>query len=154
MAYQEQEQEQEQEHDQEHKEDSSEPPSTAASKPSKPDEPVAENFPPVECVGRVKTWRMTAAKLFEWRESFPTVDVDLEIRKAYQWLRDNRGKRKTASGMPTFIGRWLTNATNGGGGQRGLFDRQNGKASKFIQPGANYDPEAGKAHDPTYGSMQ
>ena len=81
------------------------------------DEAFAENFPPVECVGPVKSWRMTTAKLFEWRESFSTLDVDMEIRKAYQWLRDNRTKRKTADGMTKFIGAWLTRATNERGGK-------------------------------------
>lgn len=132
--------------------DSSEPPSTAASKQTA-DEPIVESFPPVECVGKVKTWRMTQAKHVEWRESFSTIDVDLEIRKAYQWLRDNPEKRKTSSGMVAFLGKWLTRATNDNGG-RSLFANGNGRAAKFAQPGANFDPIAGKAHDPTYGSME
>jgi hypothetical protein len=66
--------------------------------------------PPVlvyPCNGKPDTWGLTAAKLAEYRESFPKVDAAAECRKALQWCRDNRAKRKTARGMPAFLGRWL-----------------------------------------------
>lgn len=54
-----------------------------------------------------ESWNLPQAKLDEYRESFPGVGLDRELRKAAQWLQDNAGKRKTAQGMPRFLGSWL-----------------------------------------------
>jgi hypothetical protein len=61
-----------------------------------------------------KQWSLIEAKLAEYRESFPGVDVLAECRKALQWCRDNPTKRKTARGMPAFLTRWLGKAQNAG----------------------------------------
>lgn len=61
-----------------------------------------------------KHWRLPAAKLEEYRESFPGMDLEAELRKARQWTRDNPSKRKTASGMLAFLTRWLSKAANRG----------------------------------------
>lgn len=64
----------------------------------------------VPCTGTgAKTWPLTQAKLDEWAEAFPGLDVKAEVRRAIQWLRDNPTKAKTYRGMPAFFGRWLTN---------------------------------------------
>lgn len=103
-AEQEQEQEQEQEKEQE-KEDCSEPLRAAS-------EPAVLVFP---TVGKIKTWPLTGVKLDEYRESYPGVDVLAECRKARQWCLDNGPKRKTAQGMPAFLGRWLAKEQDRGG---------------------------------------
>ena len=59
-----------------------------------------------------KTWGLTAAKLAEYRETFPGFDVEAELRLARQWCIDNPGKRKTAKGMPKFLTSWLSRKTN------------------------------------------
>lgn len=97
----------------------SEPSSTTASKqeegscqsppessgPSTPSAPPLMVFP---CVGTgTKEWSLLPGKLAEWSESFPKVDVMAECRKARQWLLDNPTRRKTAHGMPKFLGSWL-----------------------------------------------
>ncbi len=61
-----------------------------------------------------KTWELTEAKVREYAESFPGVDVLGECRKAVQWARDNPRKRKTARGMPAFLARWLGKAQDHG----------------------------------------
>lgn len=94
---------------------------TKASKPDKA-APGFESFP---CVGPVKTWTLTAAKLAEWSTSFPDLDVEAEVRKARQWLLDNPQKRKTSRGMTRFLGAWLARAQDSGRGSR----RDNGKPS-------------------------
>jgi hypothetical protein len=60
-----------------------------------------------------KTWGLTSAKLAEYQEAFPGVDVEAECRKARQWCIDNSTKRKTAKGMPAFLGRWLAKVQDG-----------------------------------------
>lgn len=62
-----------------------------------------------------KEWHLTAAKVAEYAESFPGIDVLCECKKARQWCIDNAAKRKTWAGMPAFLARWLTSAQNRGG---------------------------------------
>jgi hypothetical protein len=65
----------------------------------------------VPCSGTgAKTWPLTQAKLDEWTQAFPAVDVKAELRKSIQWLKDNPTKIKTHRGTPAFFGRWLSNA--------------------------------------------
>ncbi len=61
-----------------------------------------------------KEWSLTEAKVAEYQESFPGVDVLGECRKARQWVIDNPTKRKTARGMPAFLTRWLGRVQNSG----------------------------------------
>lgn len=64
-------------------------------------------------VGRgAKTWTLPAAKLREYLESYPGVDVTAELTKARQWCRDNSRNRKTPNGMQAFLTRWLNKCQN------------------------------------------
>lgn len=74
-----------------------------------PSEPPVLIFP---TNGKVKSWNLTRAKVDEYLESFPGIDVMAECRAALQWCRDNKPRRKTANGMPAFLGRWLSKANN------------------------------------------
>ncbi len=60
-------------------------------------------------------WSLTKTKLIEYQESFPGVDVLAECKKALQWTRDNPANRKTKSGMPAFLCRWLSKVQDRGG---------------------------------------
>jgi hypothetical protein len=77
--------------------------------------PIVLTFPTVG--KRRKEWHLCESKLTEYRESFPDLDVLAECRKALQWCRDNPTKRKTATGMPPFLTRWLGKAQNSCGGR-------------------------------------
>lgn len=84
-------------------------------------EPLVAASPPddvflaFECNGPAKTWNLTAAKVAEYQQSFPGVDVSAECRKAWQWTRDNPERRKTARGMARFLGTWLGRAQDRAG---------------------------------------
>ena len=67
--------------------------------------------------GKTKTWGLTDLKLTEYRESFPGLNIDAELRKARQWCRDNSAKRKTGRGMTRFLGTWLSRANDSGRGR-------------------------------------
>lgn len=90
-----------------------------------------------ECDGNSKTWELTHEKMSEWQEAYPSLDVAAECRKAWQWLRDNPTKRKTASGMASFLGRWLAREQNS-------LQNQGGKANAKTKdgPGQKHDPQA------------
>jgi len=53
-----------------------------------------------------KEWELPAHKPDEWKESYPTKDVDTELIRARQWLRDNEQRMKTGRGMPKYLGGW------------------------------------------------
>lgn len=57
-------------------------------------------------------WGLTPDKLAEYQDSFPNLDVLSEFRRARQWCIDHPAERKTERGMPAFLGRWLTKATD------------------------------------------
>ena len=83
-------------------------PSGESEPPTEEPSPVVMTFPTVG--QHSKTWQLTQAKLDEYREAYPGVDVESECRKALQWCRDNTQKRKTPTGMPRFLGKWLGKA--------------------------------------------
>lgn len=65
------------------------------------------------CVGSgPKRFVLSRAKLDEYAESYPGVDVEAELRKARQWCRDNPKRRKTANGMLRFLAQWLSKSQN------------------------------------------
>lgn len=70
-----------------------------------PTPPSMSPFTFVVCNG--EDWHLTLAKLGEYRSTFPELDVESELRKAAQWLRDNPKRRKTPKGMPSFLSSWL-----------------------------------------------
>jgi hypothetical protein len=58
-----------------------------------------------------KTWYLPIRKLDEYRDTYAdSLDIDIEFRKAREWLRDNPPRRKTATGMPKFLTGWLNRA--------------------------------------------
>lgn len=57
--------------------------------------------------GKGQTYRLPPSKMTEYRQTFPGVDVEQELRLAWQWLQDNPRKRKTRQGMPQFLSGWL-----------------------------------------------
>ena len=54
-----------------------------------------------------KEWTLPEHKPAEWKESYPTKDVDGELIRARQWLRDNEQRMKTGRGMPKYLGGWI-----------------------------------------------
>ena len=74
------------------------------------DEPVLI-FP---CQGKPKTWNLTARRLEDMRSLYPGLDVGREAKKAYQWIKDNPKRAKTASGYPKFFTAWCDRSANRG----------------------------------------
>lgn len=86
-------------------------PAEPASEPP-PSSPVVMVFP---TVGNGRSgWPLTEAKVTEYRQTYPGVDVPAECRRAWQWCQDNPTRRKTVKGMPAFLARWLGKAQDRG----------------------------------------
>lgn len=63
-------------------------------------------------------------KLNFWKESYPAVDVEQEIRNMEAWADANPTRRKTRNGVVRFITNWLKREQDKGGSyQRGTADR-------------------------------
>lgn len=54
-------------------------------------------------------------KITLWRETYPAVDVEQELRRMVAWLDSNPTKRKTRSGIERFINSWLARTQDSGG---------------------------------------
>lgn len=67
------------------------------------------------CVGKPAEYAVTEAKVREWQEAYPGVDVKREVRALVQWARDNPSKRKTYRGAPAFFSRNLARKQDKGG---------------------------------------
>lgn len=102
---------------------------TSSSSPAKADgeQTVVQVF---QCSGTgPKEYPLTETKLAEYEQAYPAVDVRSQIRQMAQWLRDNPANRKTYTGMPAFMNRWLSRAQNNGGGLDRKHCATNGKPS-------------------------
>jgi phage tail sheath protein FI len=55
------------------------------------------------------------SKIDEWKESYPAVDVEQEVRKCRQWNVDNPSRRKTARGVLKHVSAWLARCQDRGG---------------------------------------
>ena len=124
--------------------DGAKPASPSSSPPAPPETPVM-TFP---CRGpEPREWCLLPSKLADYRESFPTVDVLAECRKARQWAIDNQTKRPTFAGMPAFLMRWLRKEQDVAGqsaSSRSRTDlgqqiRDNGNAFILLTSGASND---------------
>lgn len=92
-----------------------EPEETDSPEPAKPasvQPPAVLTFP---TVGKTHEWGLTEAKVAEYQEAFPGIDVLAECRKARQWCIDNPARRKTARGMGKFLFGWIERTQNRGG---------------------------------------
>jgi hypothetical protein len=53
--------------------------------------------------------------ILHWQSLYPNTDVASEIRKIIGWLETNPKKKKTPTGTPSFVTRWLGRAQDGNG---------------------------------------
>lgn len=58
---------------------------------------------------------VTQEKITLWRETYPAVDIEQELRRMIAWLDSNPTKRKTRRGIERFINSWLARTQDSGG---------------------------------------
>lgn len=54
-----------------------------------------------------ESWGLKSKQVSDWQSAFPGVQVLAECKKALAWVMANPAHKKTASGMPEFLYRWL-----------------------------------------------
>jgi len=73
--------------------------------------PVVMEFPIRAAGGRKsRMWPLTLERVNEYRELYPSIDLDFELKRAKKWAEDNPTQRKSHNGMAGFITRWLNKA--------------------------------------------
>ena len=68
------------------------------------------------CDGSPRSWALYEELHRELSESFPSLDVLAEARKALAWVNASPERRKTFRGMRKFLVGWLSRAQDRGGG--------------------------------------
>lgn len=61
------------------------------------------------------TYDVPLDKISNWKQAYPIVNVEQELRKMIAWLDSNPSKKKTRRGIDRFINNWLENTQNRGG---------------------------------------
>lgn len=67
------------------------------------------------------------SKIEEWKEAYPAVDIEQELKKMAAWLNANPSRKKTRRGINRFINTWLSREQDKGGRYRvSNYNGQNG----------------------------
>lgn len=69
-------------------------------------------FCEIPLVGKQGTHIVTEAKVAEWQEAYPGIDVRQWVRTIRQWNVANAGRRKTRKGIEAHINTWLAKEQN------------------------------------------
>ena len=64
-----------------------------------------------------ETYPVTREQVEAWRQAFPGIDVEQELREMCAWLEANPQRRKTRRGAPRFIVNWLSREQDRRGGR-------------------------------------
>ena len=103
----------------------------SVSRPAVISEPSLLDFP---VDGKTKLWPMTQSWLDAQQQFFPQVDCLAEAKKSLAWLLANPEKKKTAVGMPRFLNRWFSRASDAKSYRPGVNPhRMNGTDETFDQ---------------------
>ena len=55
-------------------------------------------------------WEIPLTTVQDWKQAYPAVDVEQELREMRAWANANTAKRKTSRGVAAFAVRWLSKA--------------------------------------------
>ncbi len=92
-------------------------------------------------------WELPARKLDDYQATYADrLDVAAEMRKAKQWLADNKSRRKTARGMKSFLTGWLNRAYD-----RSPLTMDGSRVAAKPSEDSVYNPETGEFVKPLGG---
>lgn len=77
------------------------------------------------------SWEPAADQVEKWKNLYPAVNVEQELRAMEGWLDANPKKCKTVKGMPRFCNSWLSRAQDRGGSSGIIGNNHN------VEPGNN-----------------
>jgi hypothetical protein len=65
--------------------------------------------------GDFEEWAILGTDVEGFDEAYPDLNIQGELMKVAAWLKSNKPKRKTPSGMTRFLNGWMDRAQNRGG---------------------------------------
>lgn len=77
-------------------------------------------------------------KIALWKETYPAVDVEQELRKMAAWSHSNPTRRKTRRGVDRFINGWLSKEQDKGGSRPQKGGKPGGTESKSRGQAADF----------------
>lgn len=82
-------------------------------------------------------------KIALWKDTYPAVDVEQELKKMVAWCDSNPQKRKTKKGIERFINNWLSKEQDKGGVYKNSGRQQSNKSknsfNQFQQNDYDFD---------------
>lgn len=84
----------------------------ALMKPDDPEDPTEPEYVYQLILNDKTMFDVTQEMLDKWKELYPAIDVDQEMRKMIGWCDANPTNRKTRNGAKRFINSWLSRAQN------------------------------------------
>ena len=92
----------------------------SCAEPDKPASTPSPVFITIPVVGNgIGEAEITEAQIAGWRESYPGVDIEQQLRNMREWAIHNPTKRKTQRGIGRHITAWLAREQDRGGNGRG-----------------------------------
>jgi hypothetical protein len=70
-------------------------------------------FPTVGFDNAGQVYRIRKFVVKQLQEMYPTADIDVELRKMFEWFSNPRNRRRTVAQMNAFIHNWIENSTKG-----------------------------------------
>lgn len=64
-------------------------------------------------------YEVSTKKIVQWKDTYPAVNVEQELKKMVSWCDANPTRRKTRNGVERFINSWLSREQDRGGAYRG-----------------------------------
>lgn len=64
-------------------------------------------------------YEVSTEKIVQWKDTYPAVNVEQELKKMVSWCDANPARRKTRNGVERFINSWLSREQDRGGAYRG-----------------------------------
>lgn len=80
-----------------------------------PDKPIPDLSGILLPLNDKTSYNVPLDKITLWRNTYPAVDVEQELRRMIAWLDSNPTKRKTRRGIDRFINNWLARTQDSGG---------------------------------------
>lgn len=83
-------------------------------------------------------YQVSAFDIQHYKELYPAVDVEQQLRSMLGWLEANPNRRKTRNGIKGFITKWLNKVQDRGGVGYGFNPSDNVKNNVTTASGGNY----------------
>lgn len=83
-------------------------------------------------------YQVSVFDIRHYKELYPAVDVEQQLRSMLGWLEANPNRRKTKNGIKGFITKWLNKVQDRGGVEYGFNPSDNVKNNVTTASGGNY----------------